>query len=73
MQDMLASLMGGGPAQQGNRIGGAEGDAAPAVQPLTIKQAPKPEFKNIEDDAAAEEADGAAKADVDAPEEEDLD
>lgn len=68
MQDMLSSLMGGGNNSGNNQIAGSEA-AEPTVQPLIIKQAPKPVFKTQESGADEGEEDGA----VDAPEEEDLD
>lgn len=70
MQDMLSSLMGGGGAKGANNaIAGSEAKE-PAVQPLIIKQAPKPAFKTAEPSSEDPEDAGTA---IDAPEEEELD
>lgn len=69
MQDMLASLMGGGGGGPGRVTGGEGGDGAAAekVQALPIKQAPEPDAKRS--GRGDEEAEGG----IEAPEEEDLD
>lgn len=71
MQDMLSSLMGGGGAGGANNqiTGSGEKEAAPPVQPLVIKQAPKPAFKPVASGDGGDDGDES----LDAPEEEELD
>lgn len=73
MQDMLASLMGGGSSNkpgQGQIAEGA-GAAKERIQPLIIKQVPKPELRQTQTTQEGEKDVTAAA--VEAPEEEDLD
>ncbi|CAO1620315.1 unnamed protein product [Parajaminaea phylloscopi] len=71
MQDMLSSLMGGG-AQKDQGKSADQENKKEKVQPLIIKQVPRPELRPPQA-AGEEEGDAAQASQVEAPEEEDLD